>query len=307
MGKTNSMSTDTRPDAPGARPILRLAGISFSYPGSRDFTVKNVSFEVREREIVALLGESGCGKSTLLNLAGGLLAADHGQVSFRGEKISSTPPGISIVFQEACLLPWLNVAANVAFALSFRSLRLPRAERKKRVSDVLREVGMEEAAEKYPAQLSGGMAQRVALARSLARRAELILLDEPFSSLDAITRVAMQELLLRIVFGHNSSALLVTHDLDEALLVADRLLLMAGSAGGTEISEWKLSGILGGAAGACPGERRRHFRSSAFMDLRDEISAKLAGSADIAGLENASADIAGLESSLENKNPTITT
>jgi NitT/TauT family transport system ATP-binding protein len=122
----------------------------------------------------------------------------------------------------------------------------------------------------------------------LARRAELILLDEPFSSLDAITRVAMQELLLRIVRSHNSSALLVTHDLDEALLVADRLLLMAGSAGGaesggTEISEWDLCGILGSSSGACPGERRRHFRSSAFMDLRDEISAKLAGSSDAAG------------------------
>ena len=242
--------------------------------------IHNLSVPVREGEIVALLGESGRGKSTLLNIAGGLLAGSQGNTSFRGQKVRSTPRGIAVVCQNPCLLPWLNVAENIDFALSFKSLPLSSAERKLRVRSALREVGLEESARVYPSQLSGGMAQRVSLARGLARQAELLLLDEPFSSLDAITRASMQELLLTLLRRHGSSALLVTHDLDEALLLADRLLLMTGEKGGSGLREWKLTDIFAAAGTAFRQEAgHRDRRSGLFLDTREEIADCLARSA----------------------------
>ncbi|MDR0828179.1 MAG: ABC transporter ATP-binding protein [Desulfovibrio sp.] len=267
-------------------PVLQAVDVSLCYPGSREYVFNNVNLEIREQEVVALLGESGCGKTSLLNIVGGLFSPTSGSVAFYGKKIHSTPAKIAIVFQDACLLPWLTVAANVAFALRLKSLRVPADERKQRVQVALREVGLEDAADKYPAQLSGGMAQRTALARTLARQAELILLDEPFSSLDAITRKSMQELLLGIIHTHKSSALIVTHDIDEALIIADRLLLMTKEAGGANIADWDLGKILGNTREGEFGEAKRHRRSTAFMDLREEISSRLAQGARGAALTN---------------------
>jgi NitT/TauT family transport system ATP-binding protein len=255
-------------------PLLRAVDVSFLYPGSREYTLKNLNLEVREREIVVLLGKSGCGKTSLLGLLGCLLPVKTGQVSFRGRTILTPQPEISVVFQDACLLPWLNVADNVGLALSFRSLRVPAEERKKRVREALREVGLRDEGEKYPAQLSGGMDHRTALARSLVRQAELLLLDEPFSSLDAVTRRTIQELLLNLIRAHRSSALLVTHDLDEAMFLADRLLLMDRSGGSHGLEELDLNRLLGADRGDEAGRGRR---SALFMNLREEISAKLAG------------------------------
>jgi NitT/TauT family transport system ATP-binding protein len=280
-GWSAAMRESRNTGAKGQAPLLRLEDISLCYPGNRIHVFEEISLEVREREIVALLGESGRGKSSLLNVAGGLLPCSRGQVSFRGENVHSTPHGVAVVFQNPCLLPWLNVGENIDFALGFKSLPLSSAERKRRVQAALREVGLEDWARTYPSQLSGGMAQRVSLARGLARQAELLLLDEPFSSLDAITRASMQELLLGIIHSHGSSALLVTHDLDEALLLADRLLLMTGTKGAAGLREWKVKEIF--AAGTAPrqGVSGRDRRSGLFLDLREEIADSLAHSATV--------------------------
>jgi NitT/TauT family transport system ATP-binding protein len=258
-------------------PVLQAVCVSLRYPENSEYAFNDVNLAVYEREVVALLGESGCGKSSLLSLAGGLQASSAGHVAFRGKKIQTTPAEIAVVFQDACLLPWLTVYGNVNFALSLRSLRVPATERKERVLAALREVGLEAVAHKYPAQLSGGMAQRVALARALARRAELLLLDEPFSSLDAITRSSMQELLLNITRKYRSAALIVTHDMDEALMIADRLILMTKEHGETRLTEWNLRSILGSAGEDRLLDAHRHRRSPIFMDLREEIASALAG------------------------------
>jgi NitT/TauT family transport system ATP-binding protein len=254
--------------------ILECRDISLYYQDSTSFILKDINLSVQAGEIAVLLGESGCGKTSLLNVAGGLLAASSGQVLFRDRVLKTTPSGISVVFQDACLLPWLNVAGNVGFGLDFRSLRVPKAEIKARVREALREVGLAGESDKYPRALSGGMAQRAALARTLARRSELSLLDEPFSSLDAITRRSMQQLLLSLMRTHQSSALMVTHDLDEALILADRLFLMRREPRSTSLTSWDLNDLLG-PAGSCQDPVLRSRSSSVFAGLREEISEKI--------------------------------
>ncbi|GFH63184.1 MAG: nitrate/sulfonate/bicarbonate ABC transporter ATP-binding protein [Candidatus Desulfovibrio kirbyi] len=267
-------------------PVLQAVGVSLRYPENSDYVLHNINLAVYEQEIVALLGESGCGKSSFINLASGLLESSEGYVAFCGQEIRTTPAKVAVVFQDACLLPWLTVYGNVAFALKLESLRVRADECKARVSAALRDVGLENAASKYPARLSGGMAQRVALARTLARRAELLLLDEPFSSLDAITRRSMQELLLDIIHKYRSSALIVTHDMDEALLIADRLILMTKENGETRLAEWNLRDILGKARGADSDNAQHYRRSSTFMDLKEEIAESLAYSTKAFGLSS---------------------
>jgi NitT/TauT family transport system ATP-binding protein len=243
-------------------PLLAAQGLALSYRRDAPPVFTGVDLAVRPREIVALVGESGCGKSSLLGLLAGLKAPSSGEIRFRGTQVRRTPSEIAVVFQDPCLLPWLSVEGNAGFGLGFRSLGLPHAERRARVADALADVGLAEHARRYPHQLSGGMAQRVALARALGRRPALILLDEPFSALDAITREAMQTLLTELVHRHASAALLVTHDLDEALRVSDRVLLMGGRPAGL-VGEWRLLERLG------PAPRERHLHS--LLDLHAEI------------------------------------
>jgi NitT/TauT family transport system ATP-binding protein len=162
----------------------------------------------------------------------------------------------------------------VAFGLGFKSLYVPKAERSSRVEAALKEVGLLEAAEKYPAALSGGMAQRAALARTLVRRSELSFLDEPFSSLDSITRSSMQQLLLNLLRAHHSSALLVTHDLDEALALADRLILMGRESGATKLADWDLNASLG-TTGSPAAPALRLSAGRLFQELRAEIAGRL--------------------------------
>ncbi|WP_176046402.1 ABC transporter ATP-binding protein [Burkholderia sp. BCC1644] len=193
----------------------------------RNIVLADVSLSVDAGEIVALIGPSGTGKSSLLRALAGLEQAQSGTVSINGATLQGPHPRIAIAFQDPCLLPWLSTESNVAFGLAFKHQeRLTRDRQRERVRSALRAVGLEAAAALRPAQLSGGMAQRAALARALARQPQALLLDEPFSALDEITRAAMQRLLVSIVSSTRCATVLVTHDIDEALLVADRIVLL---------------------------------------------------------------------------------
>jgi NitT/TauT family transport system ATP-binding protein len=210
--------------APAA--LLEARDLSFAWPHQAPL-FEGVDLSVREGEIVALLGGSGCGKSTLLRLLAGLATPSGGSIVFDGAPLVAPHPRAALLFQRPSLLPWLRVDDNVAFGLDFaRQPALDAATRRSRAQAALAAVGLPQAGSLRPAQLSGGMAQRVALARGLARQPRLLLADEPFSALDAITRHDMQRLLVEVVHRIGSAVLLVTHDLDEALAVADRVLLM---------------------------------------------------------------------------------
>ncbi|CAN7266374.1 ABC transporter ATP-binding protein [Rhizobium sp. LjRoot30] len=184
----------------------------------------NVSLSVAPGEFVALLGPSGCGKSTLLRLAAGLETPTIGDVREDGRSITAPNPDRILVFQDATLFPWRTVRGNIAIGLEARGLI---REREHRIDEVLRLVKLEGFADFYPHQLSGGMAQRAALARALVNDPKLLLLDEPFGKLDSLTRLRMQNELLDLWKNAGFTALLVTHDVEEALLLADRVIVLS--------------------------------------------------------------------------------
>ena len=250
---------------PAAAPdmVLSAEGLSFAYAKSGT-TFSGVSLGIRRREIVSLLGGSGCGKSTLLRVLAGLEPASSGTLSFLGQPLDRPHPRSALVFQQASLLPWLDVFDNAAFGLDFRHQpAIDARTRKTRVEDALAAVGLGGREHAWPAELSGGQAQRVTLARALAREPELLFADEPFSALDAITRAEMQTLLVDVVHRWHTAVLLVTHDIDEAILVADRILLMAGRPGRIQY-EWTV---------AIPHPREEH--PEAVTALRLQILAAL--------------------------------
>jgi len=184
-----------------------------------------LSIDVAPGEVVALIGANGSGKSTFLRVAAGLLRPDRGSVTLGGEPIVEPNPRIGLVFQEPRLLPWRSVAANVAWPLELAGW--PAEGRRARVAELLALVGLEGSEGRRPSELSGGMRQRTALARSFALSPAVLLLDEPFSALDALTRITMHRLVLRLWESHRPAVLLVTHDVDEALVLADRVLVLA--------------------------------------------------------------------------------
>jgi sulfonate transport system ATP-binding protein len=186
-----------------------------------------ISLEVARGEIVSLVGTSGCGKSTLLRIVGGLEFPSLGQVWIDDEAVRAPRPEIGIVFQEPRLMPWLNVADNVKFGLE----GFPRALRDELAAEAIHKVGLEAFAGALPKQLSGGMAQRVAIARALVTRPRILLLDEPFSALDAFTRTKLQDHLLAIWAEMRPTMLFVTHDVEEALALSDRVIVMRGQPG----------------------------------------------------------------------------
>jgi NitT/TauT family transport system ATP-binding protein len=188
-----------------------------------------VQFDVADGETVALLGTSGCGKSTLLNIVAGLLAADRGEVRFGGTPTTpqAAPPALAYMFQEDRLLPWRSARANTAFGLEAGRPPMSARERRERADAALEMVGLSAFAERYPHELSGGMRSRVALARSLVGEPRILLMDEPFSKLDPQTREQMHGELLRIRADRQLTVLFVTHDVEEAVVLADRIVVLA--------------------------------------------------------------------------------
>jgi len=201
--------------------MLVLDRVSKTYPNGVQ-ALGGVSVEVELGEIVAVIGGSGCGKSTLLRAIGGLDPASEGAIVLDGERITAPHEKIGIIFQEPRLLPWLKVLDNVGFGIA----DCPKPERAARVGAALKRVGLADKATVWPRELSGGQAQRVAIARALVPRPEILLLDEPFSALDAFTRTDLQDHLLDLWADLKPTLILVTHDVDEAIVLADRVMVM---------------------------------------------------------------------------------
>jgi nitrate ABC transporter ATP-binding subunit len=209
-------------------PFLEIEGVSKVYQTKTGpYTVLNdVNLSVAEGEFVCLIGHSGCGKSTLLNMVAGFSQPTDGEVRLQGKQVSEPGPDRMMVFQNYALLPWLTAYENVYLGVDSVYPNKPQGEKKAIVQHHLEMVGLTEAADKKPAQISGGMKQRVAIARALSIRPEVLILDEPFGALDAITKEELQEELLQIWREHKVTVLMITHDIDEALFLADRLVMM---------------------------------------------------------------------------------
>lgn len=198
---------------------------SFSLNGQGLPVIDGVSFSVEPGEVVVLLGKSGCGKSTLLRILAGLVRPDSGDVLLNGRPLTEPAPQVSILFQSYTVFPWMSVVGNVEAGLRHRGL--PRAERRRVAMDYLKLVGLAEFAKARPGTLSGGMQQRVALARTYGMDPLVLLMDEPFGALDALTRREMQQELLRINNEEHKAVVFVTHDIDEAMLLASRVLVLS--------------------------------------------------------------------------------
>jgi nitrate/nitrite transport system ATP-binding protein len=208
--------------------FLKIDRVSKTYPSANGAVtiLDNISLDVQEGEFVCLIGHSGCGKSTLLNMVSGFNTPTNGTVFLRDQPITAPGPDRMMVFQSYCLLPWLTVYENVYLAVDAVHATKSTADKKSIVHDHLQMVGLTEAAEKRPNQISGGMKQRVAIARALSIQPQVLILDEPFGALDAITKEELQDELLAIWREHRVTIMMITHDIDEALYLADRLVMM---------------------------------------------------------------------------------
>ncbi|WP_330204592.1 nitrate ABC transporter ATP-binding protein [Cyanobacterium sp. Dongsha4] len=194
--------------------------------GGEYIALRNIDFSIQKGEFISLVGHSGCGKSTLLNMIAGLLNPTHGGVILEGKEVTEPGPERMVVFQNYSLLPWLTVRENIALAVNRVLRHYPEGERKAIIEENIALVGLRHAANKRPNQLSGGMKQRVAIARALATKPKVLLLDEPFGALDALTRGNLQESLMQIVQENHVTCVMVTHDVDEALLLSDRIVML---------------------------------------------------------------------------------
>jgi len=249
---------------------VRAVEKSFVTPRGVSRVLGGASLTLDEGEFVAIVGYSGSGKTTLISLIAGLLAPDAGEIVLAGVPVTAPGPERGVVFQQYSLLPWLSARDNVALAVDAVDGARPAQERRRRTDDFLALVGLTAAADKRPRELSGGMRQRVAVARGLAMRPKVLLMDEPFSALDALTRASLQDQLLRIWGDRRSTVVLVTNDVDEAILLADRIYPMTPGPGA----------VLGPAieVGLPRPRQRRHMSlAPAYQKVRQEIVEFLRG------------------------------
>jgi NitT/TauT family transport system ATP-binding protein len=247
-----------------ARPIaLKVSNLSkeFAIGAQRVAALSHVDLTVTRGELICLVGASGCGKTTLLRIIAGFETASAGEVRVGRTVVSGPGPDRGMVFQDYALFPWLSVRENVAFGPRERGV--PKAEARERVDEFIHMVGLDAFADRYPHQLSGGMKQRVAIARVLANDSQFLLMDEPFGALDALTRERLQEELLEIWQRTHLTVLFVTHSMEEAVLLSDRVVVMTAGPGKIE------SDTLVDLA------RPRDVSSPAFNDIRRALSAKL--------------------------------
>ena len=210
-------------------PPVRANRITKEYIGGSIIALNDVSVDIHENQVTALIGPSGCGKTTLLRLIAGLEYPTRGNVQVYGQPISGPGPERGMVFQAYTSFPWLNVRENVEHGMKIQ--RIPKEQREKRAQRFLKQVHLSDFSESFPVQLSGGMKQRVAIARALAQNPRLLLLDEPFGALDAQVTWEMEEMIIEIIESENKTVILVTHDIQEAIYLADRILFFTRQPG----------------------------------------------------------------------------
>ncbi|WP_123043250.1 ABC transporter ATP-binding protein [Cohnella candidum] len=219
--------------SPAAReqPVISLRGLSLAYGAgkNRKAVLKDVNLEIGENEFVVVLGASGCGKTSLLRLLAGYETHEEGEIAVLGSETPAPRPEVGVVFQQANLFPWLDIRRNVEFGLKMK--RVSRQERSRIALETIRQVGLADYHRYLPYQLSGGMKQRAAIARTLAADPRVLLMDEPFGALDAITRENLQSLLKKIWRETRRTVFFITHDVDEALLLGSRIIVMSGAPG----------------------------------------------------------------------------
>ena len=213
---------------------ISKVGIAFNRGGRTTEVLRDVSLGIAKGEYISIIGHSGCGKSTLLNIVAGLLKATTGGILLDGKEVNAPGPDRAVVFQNHSLLPWLTVRENVALAVDkvFRGTK-SKAERREWIDDNLALVNMTHAADKRPSEISGGMKQRVGIARALAMEPKVLLLDEPFGALDALTRAHLQDQVMEIHARLGNTMLMITHDVDEAVLLSDRIVMMTNGPSAT--------------------------------------------------------------------------
>jgi ABC-type nitrate/sulfonate/bicarbonate transport system ATPase subunit len=218
-------STEAVVTEPGAGQKLRIehVGMVYERDGESVAALEDINLDVSEGEFICIVGPSGCGKSTLLNVLAGFLSSTSGSVTIDGESVNGPDPRRILVFQERGVFPWLTVEGNIGFGLS----KLPRAQREERIAHYVQTVRLQGFEHTYPSELSGGMKQRVQVARALAVNPDILYLDEPFGALDSITRVIMRGELLRIWQTEQRTIIFVTHDIDEAVQLADRVVVLS--------------------------------------------------------------------------------
>lgn len=261
--------------------MLEVSDLSHRY-GTGDkahVAVNDLTFTVEAGQLACIVGPSGCGKSTLLRAIAGLVPPTSGTVSLHGDLVTGVPDDLAVVFQDysRSLFPWLTVAKNVEFPL--RWTKLDKAERRKRAAAALSAVGLDGVGAKFPWQLSGGMQQRVSIARALASRPALLIMDEPFASVDAQTRFELEDLLRRVQREQGTTVLLVTHDIDESVYLGDRVLVLSKSP----------ASIVADLPVDLPAERDQITtrESAEFVTLRGEVARLLHGPASAAVADEA--------------------
>ncbi|MBE1576569.1 NitT/TauT family transport system ATP-binding protein [Amycolatopsis roodepoortensis] len=253
--------------------MLEVSGLNHRYGAGEKahVAVNDLSFTVEAGQLASIVGPSGCGKSTLLRCIAGLIKPTSGRVSLHGDDVSGVPEDLAVVFQDysRSLFPWLSVEKNVEFPLRWRNLS--RSERRTRAREALESVGLSGVGSKFPWQLSGGMQQRVSIARALASRPALLLMDEPFASVDAQTRFELEDLTRRVQRENGSTVLVVTHDIDESVYLSDRVLVLSKSP----------AKIVADLPVGLPAERDQITtrESAEFVTLRGEVARLLHGGA----------------------------
>jgi nitrate/nitrite transport system ATP-binding protein len=241
--------------------FLRIEDVRMSF--GKFEALAGIDLSMKKGEFLTLIGHSGCGKSTLLNLVAGLLHPTHGGILLSEREIAGPGPDRGVVFQNHSLLPWLTCFGNVYLAVE-RVFPLPKADLRKKTHDALALVGLSHAENKYPHEISGGMKQRVGIARALAIEPKMLLLDEPFGALDALTRANLQDELTRIVDKTGTTVLMVTHDVDEAVLLSDRVVMMTNGPAA------RIGGIVDVDL-ARPRDRLALAASARYMELRQTV------------------------------------
>jgi len=245
--------------------LLSAQQLSIRHVGKSQAVIDEVNLTIQQGEIIAILGPSRVGKSTLLSVLAGLHVPEKGEIELLGKPITQQKSKMAFMFQNAVLLPWLNIAENVAFGQRFKNqTKLNDVQIQERVNNALNRVKLGHISQAKPNTLSGGMAQRVALARALAKSPRLLLLDEPFSALDELNRTQLQQLLIDLVASQEiGAAVMITHDIDEALLISNRILLLSGQP--ANISQvWTL-----------PHTGPRNLWESEYSTIRNEILKQL--------------------------------